>query len=154
RLGRDDLDVAMPAILESLDDRDPTVRAAAATALVTVVPGPRGGQPPSEAVHKATTALIRTMNDPQPTVRAAASEALWMVIMVGQVPSGEPILGQAEAALIARLGDRDASSRLAAIRGLGSIGAKLADNPPPALVAALSDESEQNREAVFFALAS
>ena len=45
-------------------------------------------------------------------------------------------------ALIERLADADPSVRLAAIRGLGSIGPKVSDDVPAALLASLEDEAE------------
>lgn len=154
RVGRDDIDVAIPALVESLGDRDATVRAAAASAFVSVVPGTRGEKPRREHISKAASALVESLQDPQPPVRAAAAEAVWMVMSVGQVPAGEPVLDQVRTALIERLGDPDASVRLAAIRGLGSVGPKVADEPPAPLLAALEDEAEKNRDAAAFALAS
>ncbi len=154
RVGRDDIDVAIPALVESLGDRDATVRAAAASAFVSVVPGTRGEKPRREHIGKAASALVENLKDPQPPVRAAAAEAVWMVMSVGQVPAGEPVLDQVRTALIERLGDPDASVRLAAIRGLGSVGPKVADEPPAPLLAVLEDEAEKNRDAAAFALAS
>ncbi len=69
RFGRDDIDVAMPALLESLMDRDARVRAAAALAFVSVVPGTRGEMPRTEHITESATALFKSMNDPSPLVR-------------------------------------------------------------------------------------
>ncbi len=77
-----------------------------------------------------------------------------MVMSVVQVPASEPVLHEVRTALVQRLSDSDASVRLAAIRGIGTIGPKLADEPIAGLVAALQDESEKNRAAAALALAS
>lgn len=144
----------MPALVESLRDRDARVRAAAALAFVTIVPGTRGEKPRREDISEAAAALLESMNDPQPLVRAAAAEAAWMVMSVAQVPASEPVLGDVRTALLERLGDPDASVRLAAIRGLGAIGPKVGHEPPAPLLAALGDESEKNRDAAARALTS
>jgi HEAT repeat protein len=151
RLGADDPDVAMPALLDSLRDRDARVRAAAATALVSVVQRISGDGQTSKTINEAVSALTRSLGEPEPSVRAAATEALWMVTTVGQVPAGTPVFDRVRTAMIERLGDADASVRLAAIHGIGSLGPMIADGPPPALVAALNDASERNRDAVFLA---
>jgi HEAT repeat protein len=154
RFGRDDTDVAIPALLECLTDRDARVRAAAAMAFVSVVPGTRGEEPRTEHISESAAALFKSMNDPQPVVRSSATEAIWMVMSVVQVPASEPLLNEVRTALVERLGDADASVRLAAIRGLGTIAPKLGNQPPAGLVAALEDESEKTRAAAALALAS
>ncbi len=58
------------------------------------------------------------------------------------------------AAMLERIHDADATVRLEAIRGLGSLGSKVFDTPPPELTAALDDESEANCEAAAMALAT
>ncbi len=152
RIGRDDIEVAMPALADCLKDQDAKVRAAAAAALVAVVPGPHGQGPSRQDISEATLALMNTLADPQPTVRAAATEAVWMVMSVAQVPPSEPVLDQVRGVLIEGLRDPDAAVRLAAIHGLGTIGPKLDDEPPSQLVAALENDSEANRDAATVAL--
>ncbi len=154
RFGREDSDVAIPALVEGLSDRDARVRAAAALAFVTIVPGSRVEKPDKAQISEAITALVESMNDPNAPVRAAAAEAAWMVVSVGQVSAGEPILKVVSTALIERLGDPDGHVRLAAIRGVGTLGPKFADEPPAGLVAALNDESERNRYAAAYAVTS
>jgi len=154
QVGREDAEVAIPALVEGLGDSAAEVRAAAAMALVTVIPGVVGARPRIELVSKAIAALLTCLKDPQPSVRVAAAQAVWMVIIVGRVPALGVSLDRVTTALIERLGDADRSVRLAAIRGLGTVGPKVSDDPPEALVAALEDESDQNRDAVGYALAS
>jgi HEAT repeat protein len=77
-----------------------------------------------------------------------------MVTALGQASADGPVFDRVKTVLIERLGDADPSVRLAAIHGLGSLAPLIADGPPPALVAALNDESDRNREAVFLALGS
>ncbi len=154
RFGRDDIDVALPALINSLRDTDAQVRAAAAVALVSVVPGRSGQGPRTQDIAAASSALLRTTGDPKPTVRAAAYEAVWMLMSVAQVAPTEPVLDGVRQALFSGLRDPDAVVRLAAIRGLGTICPRLADEPPGQLVAALKDSSEKNRDAAVHALSS
>jgi len=83
--GRVDTEVA----IRGLQDADPEVRAAAAMALVSAVPGTRGSTGPSEKNVRATLkALINSLGDRDKSVRAAATRALWMVALVASLPEG------------------------------------------------------------------
>jgi HEAT repeat protein len=153
RLGPEDPEVAFPALIVGLDDPDAAVRAAAAAALVTVIQGESVSGADLEHVGAAVAALLRRMNDPQAAVRAAASQAVWMIVMLWQgspriIDLDEIAAAQGEAA-----GDPDVEVRLAGVRGLGVVGQRLSEDPPPGLVAALEDESEAVRDAAAQGLA-
>jgi HEAT repeat protein len=152
--GRVDTEVAIPALISALQDTDVEVRAAAATALVSAIPGVAGAAVPSGADVRATVeALVKSLEDRQPAMRAAATRALWMVILVNQVPAGQLDLEPAINAVIERLDDPDPTVRLSAIQGLGAVGPKVLGDPPAKLVAAMDDASEKSRDAATEALA-
>jgi HEAT repeat protein len=152
--GRVDAEVAIPALIRGLEDTDAEVRAAAAAALVSVVPGVGGTTGPSEKNVRATLmALINSLSDRQPSVRIAATRALWMVVLVAHPPPESIDFEPATSALIKLLDDSDSAIRLEAIRGLGAVGPKLLGDPPARLVAAMDDESDKARDTAIEALA-
>jgi HEAT repeat protein len=129
--GRVDADVAIPALIKGLEDTDAEVRASAAMALVSVVPGVGGGSAPTaEKVRAALRALVGTLDDPQPAVRAVATRALWMVVLVNNVPSGQLELAPA---LVKALRKGDLTQRVAAAKALGRF------HPGNAVFAALTE---------------
>jgi HEAT repeat protein len=152
--GRMIRDAAVPALLKAMNDPDASVRAGAAKAMVSTM-SPISGLPASRThVNAAISVALGCLDDPDPSVRAEAVHAAWMVVMVSGPPPEkaelEPILPR----LIDRLSDADASVRLAAIRGVGHVGPKVASEPPPALLARLDDVAEPNRKAAAIALAA
>ncbi len=150
--GRTNRDAAVPALLKAMGDPDAEIRAAAAKSMVSTML-PSGGLPPArEQVNAAISASLGCLDDPDPRVRAEALHAAWMVVMVSGAPPEKADLEPLVPPFIARLGDADASVRLAAIRGLGYIGPKVAEEPPAALLARLEDASEPNRNAASIAL--
>jgi HEAT repeat protein len=151
--GRVDPDVAIPALIRALQDTNPEVRATAAMALVSAVPGVRGGAvPTAEDISAAVRALVKALDDSQSSVRAAVTRALWMVILVNQVPEEQIELVPAANALVGQLDDSDPAVRLSAVQGIGAVGPNLLGDPPPRLVAALDDETEKTRDAAALAL--
>jgi HEAT repeat protein len=151
--GRVDPGVAIPALIQALGDTDREVRAAAAMALVSAVPGVRHGPTPAaKDVRAAVRALVKSLGDPQPSVRAAATKALWMVIFVNPAPTGEIDVGPVMNGLVNQLDDSDPAVRLAAVQGLGMLGPNLLGDAPPRLVAATKDESNTIRDAAVRAM--
>jgi HEAT repeat protein len=152
--GRVDTEVSVPALIRALTDTDAGVRAGAAMALVSAVPGVAGGQPPNTTeLRTVLNALVKALNEQEPVVRATFTRALWMVMLVNQGRASQIDLEPASDALISRLDDPDPAVRLSAIQGLGSIGPMVLGDPPPRLVAALDEKSEKNRAAAVEALA-
>ena len=153
--GRVDTEIAIPALIRALEDTEAEVRAAAATALVSAIPGTSGATGPTVTnVRAALRALVKSLDDRQPSVRAAATKALWMVILVNQVPAGQIDLEPATNAVTRRLDDPDPAVCLSAIQGLGAIGPKVLGDPPARLVAAMDDKTDKSREAAIEALAA
>jgi HEAT repeat protein len=93
----------MPALLAALRDREPDVRAAAATAIEVLGPEARTAVP----------MLVWALRDREVAVRRAVARALAAI--------GPAALGGAQA-LIEALADGDPGVRAAAARGLGAIG--------------------------------
>ena len=154
RFGRADPEVAIPALVNAVDDADSRVRAHAAMALVTVVSGASGTAAPSVPdVKAALEAIGNLLDDPQPDVRATATQALWMTILVNHVPEGQIDLERATNAVTSRLDDFDPAVRLCAIQGIGIVGPKVLGEPPAKLVAAMDEGSDKHRDAAIEALA-
>src|SRR5262249_36310466 len=86
RLGPQDPDVALPALIRGLEDPEPGNRQAAAESLVAVIQGAETGDSDLEQVHDAIAALLGRMGDPEPMVRARMSQALWMIAMTWRGP--------------------------------------------------------------------
>jgi HEAT repeat protein len=150
--GRTNRDAAVPALLLAMRDPDAGIRAAAAKAMVSTML-PMAGVPCSrQQMNAAISAALGCLGDPDPRVRAEAAHAAWMVVMVSGTPPEKADLEPIVPLLIERLTDADASVRLAAIRGVGYVGPKVAEEPPSALLARLEDVSETNRDAVAKAL--
>jgi HEAT repeat protein len=147
-----DVPVAIPALIRSLADEEVEVRieavrslgpAASAAALI----GSGGNH-----VSSATSALITSLDDQEPAVRIAAVHAL------GSFAASNDPLGVIDSqALVARLAamlaDPDATVRASTIASLGVAGPVAAADPPPALIAALDDQSSVNRAAAVRTLA-
>jgi HEAT repeat protein len=119
-----------------------------------------------DAVADVWTALLGLLKDPEAEVRGTAATAVG--IIVGTAPGGSrrgagraakkagPALDldAAVGGITGLLDDRDPVVRLAAISAMGSLGARVAGDPPKPLLAAMEDESESNRVAAVSALAS
>jgi HEAT repeat protein len=147
RLGPQDPDVALPALIEGLADPDAANRAAAITGLVSVIHGVTGSGSDPGQVGEALTALMARLKDRDAGVRARAAQALWTIVLIWQGSPRVVELDVLAAAMNETADDPDPQVRSSAMRGLGLIGHRLSDDPPPRLVAALEDESEAVRAA-------
>ncbi len=164
--GTTDSATVIPALTAALADDDARVRAAAADSLSLIAAfaiksGSRGDEIPA-----AARGLFSAIKDPDADVRGAAVRALVSIgttstggggrqaAQAASAPPAAPVDSkQLATALIECLSDKDASTRLAALHGLGAIASKLGDEPPPALIAALDDQVPANQAAVITAVA-
>ncbi|MFI5460104.1 MAG: HEAT repeat domain-containing protein [Isosphaerales bacterium] len=142
--------LAIPPLLARLGDTDAEVRAAAADALGLLGGNAVKTDSSGNKVRAAVSALLASLDDPETAVRIAAADALGQI--AGSDPAGVIDLKPPHAAFMEMLGDRDDQVRGAAIRALGVVGPRISDDPPPALIAALEDESAGNRAAAVDAL--
>ncbi len=85
-------------------------------------------------------------------VRLRVAEAISNIAIIWHGPPGIIDLDAIVAAIGEMAGDRDAEVRLAAVRGLGMLDNPFTDDPPPCLLAALEDESEDVRIAAAMGL--
>ena len=153
RLGPQDPEVALPALIGGLEDPTPGNCEAAAEALVAVIQGVEGTGSDPEHVHDAVLALLGRIGDPRPMVRARSVQALWMIVLIWQ---GAPLVIEPDAiaaAMEAAAVDREIEVRQAGLRGLGVVGQRFFADTPPRLIAALEDESEAVRVVAVQALA-
>ncbi len=144
--------MAIPALVSGLGDPDAGVRAAAAMGLVSVIQAAGSGESTRDEVSDAVRALIGAIKEPQPAVRAEVAQALWMAVLTS---TGSVVVidrAQVLGALIDATGDPDAGVRLSALRGLGAIGPGVSADPPPILIAAIEDPSDQIRAAATYAI--
>jgi len=142
--------LAIPPLLARLTDMDTDVRAAAADALGLLGGNAvKTGSGGNEA-RAAVSVLLTSLDDPETAVEVAAADALGQI--AGSDPAGVIDLKPLHAAFMEMLGDRDDQVRRAAIRALGVVGPRVSDDPPPALIAALEDDSAGNRAAAVDAL--
>ncbi len=151
-VGKEDALVAIPALVACLGDPDAEVRAAAAMGLVAVTQAVGPAESTRDEVRDVVRALIGSLKDSQPAVRAEAAQALWSVVLTS---TGSVVVvdrAQVLDALINAAGDPDAGVRLSALRGLGAIGPSVSDDPPPILIAAIEDASDQIRAAAAYAI--
>ncbi len=154
RLGPQDPEGAMPALMVALDDPDPVNRVAAAEGLVAVIQGVRMSDNDPGPVRDAVAALMAHLRDPEPAVRVRASESLLMIVILWRDAPRNIDLDAIELAIGAAARDPDAGVRLAAVRGLAVLGDPLSDvSPAPLLIAAMEDESEAVRVAASHSLA-
>jgi HEAT repeat protein len=129
RFGQEDLGVGIPALRGALKDGEPWVRAAATQALVPVV-GSTGQNAAGRAeVRRAVADLFEILRDPVVDVRTAGIGALTMIATVWKGPDGVVDRPGIRDALLDAAADPDAAVRLVAVRGLGVIGPRLADDP-------------------------
>jgi hypothetical protein len=68
-----------------------------------------------------------------------------LIVSLWEGPAGVVDAAHVEHALIEATAEPEATVRLSVVRGLGAVGPKLADDPPPALLAALEDASDKVR---------
>ncbi len=124
-IDRDNMDSALASLAGYLKDPEARVRAAAATAMVTVVI-PVAADPNPARLQYVVESLLTCLSDPTPEVRASAARAAWTVVLVlvggGLVNGFDP--APVTTALVERLGDVDPSVRLEAVRGLGGLGSR------------------------------
>jgi HEAT repeat protein len=151
-LGGVDPDVAIPALVVGLEDPDATVRAAAASGLVSATTTGGAFESAHGEIRNAVGALMRSLKDERAEVRAAVAQALWMVTITWSGPPGLIDRSRVFDGLVEAAGDPDAGVRLSALRGVGAVGVGVVDEPPSVLMAAMEDEREQNRAAAAFAL--
>jgi HEAT repeat protein len=154
RFGPEDPEVAIPALLGCLEDKDEKIRSAAASSLVMVIRGAGQSGAAAADVRKAMAGLFNCSMDARPGVRAAGLQSLWMIVSLWEGPATVIDASAVEQALFHAAGDPEEIVRLAAVRGMGSIGPKLADEPPQVLALALEDSSGQVRAAAVEALAA
>lgn len=152
-IDRENMDGAIASLAGYLWDPEAQVRAAATTAMVTVVT-PGAADPNPARLHYVMGLLLACLSDPAPEVRAAAAKAAWMVVLVGGGLVNGFDLAPVTTALVERLDDEEPSVRLEAIRGLGVLGSRVGETPPRELVAALDDAAEVNGDAAAMALAT
>ncbi len=144
--------VAIPALIRSLADGAVEVRVEAARSLGPAASGAALVGTGNDQVSAATAALIRSLDDQEPAVRIAAVHALGS-IAASNDPSGVIHPQALVSALAVMLDDHDATVRASTIASLGVAGPVAAPVPPPALIAALDDESSFNRAAAVRTLA-
>src|SRR5262249_10302377 len=80
RIGPQDAEVALPALIGGLSDPDPRNRVEAARGLVAVIQGLEAANSDPELVHDAVMALLGRTADSQPDVRTRVAQALWMIV--------------------------------------------------------------------------
>jgi HEAT repeat protein len=147
-----DAPVAIPALIRSLADGAVEVRTEAARSLGPAASAAARNRSSDDQLSAATAALTRSLNDREPAVRIAAVHALGS-IAASNNPSGVIHPQIIVNALAAMLDDPDATVRASTIASLGVAGPVAAADPPPALIAALEDESLFNRAASVRSLA-
>ena len=144
--------VVVPPLIRSLADPEPAVRVEAARSLGPAASAAAMTTSAGDHVTAAIAAVNRSLDDPVPAVRIAAVQTLG-AIAASRNPSGVIDPRVLIDSLSTMLNDPDATVRAAAIASLGLAGSVAGLNPPPALIAALNDDSSFNRAAAAHALA-
>jgi HEAT repeat protein len=147
-----DCQVAIPPLVRSLADPAVEVRIEAARSLGPATSAAAQTDSDGEYVSVAIAALMSLLEDREPAARIAAVYALGS-IAASRNPTGVIHPQTVVGALAAMLGDPDATVRASTIASLGVAGPVAAPEPPPALFAALDDESSFNRAAALRTLA-
>jgi HEAT repeat protein len=142
----------IPALVRSVSDGAVEVRIEAVRSLGPAASVAALTASSDDQVAAATAALIRSLDDREPAVRIAAVHALGS-IAAAKNPSGVINPQTLVGAMAAMLDDPDATVRGSTIASLGVAGPVAAADPPPALIAALDDESSFNRAAAVRTLA-
>ena len=143
--------LVIPPLIHSLADPAPAVRVEAARSLGPAASAAAMIDDAGSQVTAAIAALDSALDDPEPAVRIAAVHTLG-AIAASRNPSGVVHPQILLASLSKVLDDPDATVRASAIASLGFAGSVAGLNPPPALIAALNDDSSFNRAAAAHAL--
>jgi HEAT repeat protein len=149
-VGTDDSIIAIPPLIARLGDTDADVRAAAADALGLLGSSAIKAGLGKNEVLAAMTGLVGLLSDQQPAVRIAAVNALGSIANCDTTRMIE--LEPAANALVPMLDEPITDVRASVIGALGFIGPRVLVEPPPAIVAALEDESVQIRAAAVASL--
>ncbi|MGO9464379.1 MAG: HEAT repeat domain-containing protein [Isosphaeraceae bacterium] len=136
--------VAIPPLIRALADPALEVRVESARSLGPAASVAASSGSGDDQAAAAIAALTGALCDREPAVRIAAVYAIG-AIAASKNPSGSIHPQTLVGALTAMLADPDALVRGAAIVSLGVAGPVAAPDPPPALIAALDDESRFNR---------
>ena len=119
RLGPQDPEVALPALIEGLADPDAANRTAAISGLVSVIHGVTGSTSDPGQVGESITALMGRLKDADPTVRARSVQALWTIVLIWQGSPRVVELDALAAAMNETADDPDPQVRSAAMRRAG-----------------------------------
>jgi HEAT repeat protein len=149
-VGTDDSIIAIPPLIARLGDTDADVRAAAADALGLLGSSAITAGLGKNEVRAAVTGLVGLLNDQQSAVRIAAANALGNIANCDTSRMIE--LEPASHALVSMLDEPSSEVRKSMIGALGFVGPRVLVEPPPAIVAALEDESVQIRAAAVASL--
>ncbi len=157
----------LPCLVPALGDPDAGVRAAAAKAMGLVGNYAVRGEAEADALAECLDGPARVIEGSIGRGPGAAATSLG--IIAGSAPAGSGRRGSGRAAkkagpdldlktaaddITGLLEDRDAGVRLAAISAMGSLAPKVSGDPPKSLLAAMEDESVDNRSAAVTALVS
>ncbi|WP_165222914.1 HEAT repeat domain-containing protein [Aquisphaera insulae] len=140
-------DIAVPVLIKTLRDPEASLRLAAAEALGQVAFSPI-------KARQAAGALRGALEDSDPGVRIAAVDAIGVLSGSKQAnrdPALEPKI--AIDILTEALDDRDVRVRSAIVKALALVGPATNEAPPPPLIMALDDESEDVRANACLAIA-
>jgi HEAT repeat protein len=149
-VGTDDSIIAIPPLIARLGDTDADVRAAAADGLGLLGSSAVNAGLGKNEVLAAMTGLVGLLSDQQPAVRIVAVNALGSIANCDTTKMIE--LAPAANALVPILDEPITDVRASAIGALGFVGPRVLVEPPPAIVAALEDESVQIRAAAVASL--
>jgi HEAT repeat protein len=147
-----DVPIVIPPLIRALSDPVVDVRVEAARSLGPATSAAAFVGSDGKLAQAGIAALQRSLEDQESAVRIAAVYSLGS-IAASKDPSKVIDPQNLVDALAAMLDDRDATVRASTIAALGVAGPAAAADPPPALLAALDDESCFNRAASVRALA-
>jgi HEAT repeat protein len=142
-LGVGDGEIAIAPLIVALADTETAVRVAAAEALSMFGSEAVKSGADDHQVRAAVAALCESLSDRQPEVRSAAANAVGMIARCDRAQVLD--LGPAAATLVAMLDDRNTEVHRAVVGAIGFVGPGALIDPPSAIVAALDDESAQQR---------
>jgi HEAT repeat protein len=141
RFGSQEPETALAALTMALKDTEPQVRTTAAEALVLVVQGAVVRGAARDEVQEGVAALVNGLGDSDTQVRGVNLRALAMLALLVKRPVPGLELPLLHDRFLKALEDPDPVVRVAAVRGLGSIGPKVSEDPPTALLGALEDSA-------------